>query len=121
LVLKHTVTSVIAFDAHVLRWTLDDNPPDKFARHHIKEGSFYGTDTWTVDLVVRLPQSGDGRLRVNYIGIQETAMWPGKKAEKEAGGRAMRLFEELDAWLDAKTGGTVDAMLLGCVGGITLV
>jgi hypothetical protein len=31
------------------------------------------------------------------------------------------LFEELDAWLDAKTGGTVDAMLLGCVGGITLV
>lgn len=114
---------MIAFDAHVLQWTLDDNPPDEFARHYIKEASFYGTDVWTVDLVVKLtaPEGGGERLRINYVGIQENAMWPGKKAEKKEGGRAMKLFEQLDEWLDVKTGGTVDAMLLGCVGGITLV
>ena len=37
--------SVIAFKVHVLKWTLDDSPPDEYARCHIKEASFYGQDT----------------------------------------------------------------------------
>ena len=111
---------VIAFDAHVLEWNLDDHPPEEFARHRIKEASFYSLDTWTVHLVIKA-HSVDDKLRVNYVGIQEKGMWPGKKAEKEGGGRAMKLFEELDQWLDVKSGGTVDATLLGCVGGITLI
>ena len=41
------IWTAVAFDAHVLKWDLDDNPPDEYARHHIKEGSFYGHDTWT--------------------------------------------------------------------------
>lgn len=90
-------------------------------RHHIKEGSFYGTDIWSVDVVFKLPPSEphDRALRVNYVGIQESGMWPGKKAEKHLGGRAMELFEDLDEWFEARMGGTVDALLLGCVGGVT--
>lgn len=115
-------TIVIAFDAHVLKWTLDNNPPDEHARHHIKEASFYGTDTWSLDLVIKLPKnSTDQTLAVNFIGLQEKGMWPGKKAVKAEGGIAMKLFEELDAWLEKKTDGTVDALLLGCVAGITSV
>ena len=125
--------SAIAFDAHVLEWTLDNNPPDEYARHHIKEGSFYGHDVWTVDLLVKFPppppppasSSTDddvsGKIRVDFVGIHEKAMWPGKKAEKAEGGRAMQLFEEFDVWLEEKTGGTVDATLLGCVGGVAWV
>lgn len=112
----------MAFDAHVLKWTLDNNPPDEFARHHIKEGSFYGHDTWTVEMVIKLPPSGaDSGVKVNFMGIHEKAMWPGKKAEKALGGRAMALFEEFDGWLEQHTGGTVDAMFLGCVGGVAVV
>lgn len=116
----------IAFDAHVLKWNLDDNPPDEVARHHIKEASFYGHDLWTVDLVIDLSPSSsdtdaDGKLRVDFVGVHEKAMWPGKKAEKAEGGRAMQLFEEFDAWLDEKMAGTVDATLLGCVGGVAWV
>ena len=37
--------SVIAFKVHVLKWTLDDSPPDEYARCHVKEASFYGQDT----------------------------------------------------------------------------
>lgn len=110
---------VIAFDAHVLKWTLDDSPPDEFARHHIKEASFYGQDTWTIDLTVKLPSSG--ALKVDYIGIGEKRMWPAKKAEKADGGRAMILFEEFDRYVEESTGGTVDVLLLGCVGGETVV
>lgn len=106
----------------MIQWTLDDNPPDEEARHHIKEASFYGHDVWTVDLVVKLPaDGGSGKLKVDFVGIHEQAMWPGKKAEKAAGGRAMQLFEALDAWLDETRGGTVDATLLGCVGGVAWV
>jgi hypothetical protein len=112
---------VIAFDAHVLAWTLDDSPPDEYARHHIKEASFYGQDMWTVDLTVKLLASSSGPLKVDFIGIGEKRMWPGKKAEKAEGGRAMLLFEELDRYVDETTGGTVDVLLLGCVGGETVI
>ncbi|GJE93217.1 M28 family metallopeptidase [Phanerochaete sordida] len=117
------IWTAVAFDAHVLSWDLDDNPPDEYARHHIKEASFYGHDTWTVDLLVKLvPEApADGRIRIDFVGIHEKAMWPGKRAEKHLGGHAMQLFEELDGWLDDSTGGTVDATLLGCVGGVAWV
>lgn len=117
------IWTAVAFDAHVLKWTLDDNPPAEYARHHIKEGSFYGHDTWTVDLLVKLAPSeqDDGKIKVDFVGIHEKAMWPGKRAEKHLGGHAMKLFEELDDWLEVTTGGTVDATLLGCVGGVTWV
>jgi len=112
---------VIAFDAHVLQWTLDDSPPDHFARHHIKEASFYGQDTWTVDLTVKISSPSLSAIKVDYIGIGEKRMWPAKAAEKAGGGRAMILFEELDRYLEESTGGTVDVLLLGCLGGETVV
>ncbi|KAA1470020.1 hypothetical protein DENSPDRAFT_774128 [Dentipellis sp. KUC8613] len=118
------IWTVIAFDAHVLKWTLDDFPPDEHTRHFIKEGSFYGVDTWTVDLVVKIPPgetSGGAPLRVNFMGARENAMWPGKARVKAQGGPAMALFERLDAWVDARTGGRVDAMLIGAVGGAVTI
>lgn len=71
---------------------------------------------------MKLPPSSEPSspplLKVNFVGIHEKAMWPGKKAEKAEGGRAMQLFEEFDAWVEQKMGGNIDAMLLGCVGGV---
>ena len=116
--------TAIAFDARVLKWSLDDNPPAEYARHYVKEASFYGEDTWSVDLVISLsdiPDPSDHSLRVDIVGIKEKAMWPGKKAEKAEGGHAMRLFEELDPWLEEYTGGTVHALMIGCVGGVVRV
>ncbi|KAF8624137.1 hypothetical protein AX17_007200 [Amanita inopinata Kibby_2008] len=118
------IWTVIAFDAHVLQWTLDDNPPDEFARHHIKEASFYGTDTWTVDLVTKLdPSSSSGGLTINFIGLEERGIWPAKQARvsAEERGAAMRMFEKFDGWLEDKTAGTVDALLMGCVAGVVVV
>lgn len=120
--------TVIAFDAHVLEWTLDNSPPEEYARHHIKEASFYGTDVWTVDMTIKWPpppnahpRSSDANgMKVNFIGIQEKRMWPAKKAEAD-GSQAMKLFKEFDAWLDEKTGGSVDALMMGCVSGQAVV
>ncbi|THH03322.1 hypothetical protein EW145_g6351 [Phellinidium pouzarii] len=130
------IWTTIAFDAHVLSWSLDDDPPTKHARHFVKEASFYGEDKWSIDLVISLhdlpsssPSSPENMkdpeelvrphaLRVNFVGVQEAAMWPGKAADKAKGGRAMALLEELDAWLEERSQGAVDAMLLGCVGGV---
>ena len=119
---------MIAFDAHVLKWSLDDSPPDEHARHYIKEGSFYGTDTYSFDMIVKLPPSsasGSGEsnhgILVNYIGLQEKAIWPAKKSVKAQGGFSMMLFEEFDTWLETKTGGTIDALLIGCVAGVTVI
>ncbi|KAJ3545708.1 hypothetical protein NM688_g5597 [Phlebia brevispora] len=128
MVIRHPgiVWTSVAFDAHVLSWTLDNNPPDEFARHHIKEGSFYGNDAWSMDLSIKIPQPSswsteDGHIRVDFVGIHEKAMWPGKRAEKDQGGRAMVLFEEFDEWLVKEKGDTIDGTLLGCVGGVAWV
>ena len=104
---------------------MDDNPPDHFARHHVKEASFYDVSTYKRSLVIKLPESHDYStpylMRVNFIGIQENAMWPGKIDDARASGElgpAMSLFERLDKWLDEQTRGAVDALLLGCIGGV---
>lgn len=111
---------VVAFDAHVLQWSLDDNPPDEFARHLIKEVSFYGIDTYSFDIVVKVSPDApeDAGIVVNFIGLQEKGMWPAKKAVKAQGGASMLFFEELDQWLDERTGSKVDAMLMGSVAGV---
>lgn len=113
---------MIAFDAHVLQWTLDDAPPNEYTRHHIKEASFFGVDRWSVDLVLE----GTAPLMINFIGIDEAAMWPGKKAAaKSRWARSdhemMALFKRLDGWLTRETHGRVDVMLLSTVGGVVLV
>lgn len=118
------IWTVIAFDAHVLKWSLDDNPPDEHARHRLKEASFYGHDTYSFDLLIKVSEgvSDDAsRIPINFIGMQEKGVWPAKKAFKVQGGPAMAFFEELDAWLEKKTDGKVDALLVGCVGGATVI
>lgn len=95
------------------------NPPDEYVRHHVKEASFYGVDTWFIDLVYKLPSStpdspSSHLLRIHFSGIKEKAMWPCKKGEKDKGGRAMALFAD-------KFGGTVDVLVLGCLGGVVTV
>ncbi|THH28363.1 hypothetical protein EUX98_g5818 [Antrodiella citrinella] len=128
LVVRHPgiIWTAVAFDAHVVSWPLDNNPPDEYARHHIKEGSFYGYDVWSVDFVVKLQPGADAadnghKIKVNFVGVHEKAMWPGKESEKSDGGRAMNLLEDLDAWLKTEKGDVFDVMLLGCVGGVALV
>jgi hypothetical protein len=114
---------VIAFDAHVREWTLDDAPPNEPTRHFIKEASFFGVDRWSVDLVLE----GTAPLTINFIGIDEEAMWPGKKPtaaevqDRKGGHVNMALFERLDDWLTRQTGGRVDTMLLATVGGVVTV
>jgi len=111
------IWTVVAFDAHVLKWNLDGNPPDEYARHRVKEASFFGQDVWTIDLVLKVVKNEE-KLKVNFMGTQERGMWPGKMAVKEQGGVAMQLFEEFDGWFETKTAGTADAMLLGSVTGV---
>ena len=112
-------SSVLAFDAHVLQWNLDDAPPNEYTRHHIKGASFYGVDRWSIDLVLE----GTGPLNINFQGIDEEAMWPGKKAATEARGGhpMMTLFESVDNWLARETRDSVDVMLLATVAGVVTV
>ena len=62
-------------------------------------------------------------LRVNFVGVKENVMWPGKRNEEQKGkdGEVMAMFEQLDGWLEKKTQGSVDVILLGCVGGVAIV
>ena len=62
-------------------------------------------------------------MRVNFVGVKENVMWPGKRHDKREGRdmEVMSLFERLDGWLEEKTKGAVDLTLLGCVGGVAVL
>ncbi|KAF8521632.1 hypothetical protein BU17DRAFT_45701 [Hysterangium stoloniferum] len=117
------IWTVIAFDAHVLKWSLDDNPPPQFARHHIKEASFYGVNTWTVDLVMKLPDGDpEAGLKVHFVGTKESTQWPAKKSLKATGqGEGLQLLEDIHSWLKSHSDDSIDALLFGTVGGVTVV
>ena len=103
---------------------MDGNPPDEHVRHHIREASFYNTDEWSVDLVLKLDADSDSdKLRVDFIGLEERGMWPAKQARVavEERGEALALFGEFDAWLETKTKGAVDALLMGTVAGVVSI
>ncbi|KAF8748104.1 peptidase M28 family [Rhizoctonia solani] len=86
------------------------------SRHHIKEASYYGTNEWSIKLEIKVPGLGAGQfthepLKINFVGIEEKAMWPGKKNDRA--GPAMEVFERMDQWFEEKRGGVDDVMLLG--------
>ncbi|CAO1626338.1 unnamed protein product [Parajaminaea phylloscopi] len=51
------IWSVLAFDAEILEWDLPVDPPQGFRRHHVKEVSRYGTDEWSLRLLLKLPET----------------------------------------------------------------
>ena len=71
--------------------------------------------------MIKKPPTDDGKVAVTFVALQETGMWPAKAKVKAYGGPAMRLFEELDEWLNERTEGKVDALLMGAVGGVSSI
>jgi hypothetical protein len=57
-------------------------------------------------------------LAVSHSGIRRQTMWPARKND-EPRDPATRLFERVDGWLEEKYGGSIDAALMGAVGGVT--
>lgn len=117
---------MLAFDAHVVNWSVDDSPPPSFSRHYIRGGSFYGIDTYSFSLDIKVPdeENLDAPLLINFIGIREDSMYPGKRGDgiKESAnnmlGHPMNLLELLDEYLEKETSGAVDSLLMGCVAGV---
>lgn len=70
-------------------------------------------------MVIQQTPGQEKGLSINFMGIQEQGMWPGKKLD--GNGIAMGLFEKVDHWISEKTNDGVDAMLLACVAGVAVV
>jgi hypothetical protein len=110
-------TTAIAFDAHVLEWSLDDNPPAEYTRHHIKSAMFLGSDEWDIDLVLNLTTSRE--LAVSHVGVRRNAMWPARKDDVPRD-PATALLGRIDQFVEETTRGRVDPTLVSCLGGISV-
>ncbi|KZO92928.1 hypothetical protein CALVIDRAFT_540603 [Calocera viscosa TUFC12733] len=105
------IWTVISFQADVLDWDLPDAPVSGFALHKIKEASFYMAEQWSIRLTINQTTP----MLVNFIGIEEKSMWPGKREEGK--GPSMQLFAQLDKWLYEKGGAGIDVSMFGCIAG----
>lgn len=130
---------VIAFDAHVLSWNFDDNPPNEYTRHHVKEASYYGESAWRMNMVIKWPppvtanqhvlrpqvDPKNPKLTVDFSGIVERGIWPAKKkeygaaTEEEKATRlcAMGLFEKMDMRLRERSGDSMDVLFMETITG----
>ncbi|EJU00467.1 hypothetical protein DACRYDRAFT_16916 [Dacryopinax primogenitus] len=110
------IWTVVSFQAEVLEWDLPDAPVEGHALHKIKEASFYMADQWSI----RMTLNGTAPVLVNFVGIEERSMWPGKKArqgENREEKPSMRMFERLETWLEQKSDGGIDVNMFGCIAG----
>jgi hypothetical protein len=128
-VLTLRCSPVIAFDAHVLSWNFDDNPPNEYTRHHVKEASYYGESAWRMNMVIKWPPPVTARprldlknpkLKVDFSGVVEQGIWPAKKQEYDAMNEeekttrlcAMGLFEKMDMRLRERSGHSLDVLFM---------
>lgn len=114
------LTQTIAFDAHILKWSINSPPEPYLTRHHIKEASFYGVNQWTLELLIQLPAETihpeQQKLKVNFMGLVEKRGWPGKKLDGDDS-PSLEMLSMIDAYVHETSGDSVDMMLVGCVGG----
>jgi hypothetical protein len=122
-----------------LSWNLDNNPPNEYTRHHVKEASYYGESTWRMNMVIKWPppvpatrpvsrprpDPENPKLKVDFSGVVERGIWPAKKKEYDAANEeekmirlcAMGLFEKMDTRLRERNHGSMDVLFMETITG----
>ncbi|KAI8997490.1 hypothetical protein BDB01DRAFT_840777 [Pilobolus umbonatus] len=84
--------TVIAFDAQVVDWSIQDEQPLAESSHYVvRHVSGYGNEGWTMDVSVRVPESerkkaetGEWKLRFEFTALEKEA-FAGKGEERLIG------------------------------------
>lgn len=71
--------TVIAFDGHVVDWSIEDEEPLDVPSHYVvRHVSGYGNDGWTMDISVKVPESdheaalkGEYKIRFEFTALEK--------------------------------------------------
>ena len=85
--------TVIAFDGHVVDWSIKDESPLDISSHYVvRHVSGYGNDGWTMDLSVKVPEqdrklaeAGNWKIRFEFTALEKEA-FAGRGEERLIGG-----------------------------------
>jgi hypothetical protein len=85
--------TVIAFDGHVVDWSIADELPLSASSHYVvRHVSGYGNDGWTMDLSVKVPEedrklaeAGNYKIRFEFTALEKEA-FAGRGEERLIGG-----------------------------------
>lgn len=122
------IWTVIAFTADVISWDLPSSPERGQVRHHVKEASSYGIDTWELGMTLQLrgkqfeaaqrnsqrakgqrkkggpDEEADkiaGGLRIDFSGLDVNRMWHHRENQQRPGMEFVsRLNAVLPDWAD---------------------
>ncbi|OBZ86311.1 putative endoplasmic reticulum metallopeptidase 1 [Choanephora cucurbitarum] len=84
--------TVIAFDGHVVDWSIQDEAPlAEASRYVVRHVSGYGNDGWTLDVSLKVPEEdrdlaerGDWKVRFEFTALEEEG-FAGKGEERKVG------------------------------------
>jgi hypothetical protein len=73
--------TVIAFDGHVVNWSIKDEEPLPTSSHYVvRHVSGYGNDGWTMDLSIKVPEqdrkkaeAGNYKIRFEFTALEKEA------------------------------------------------
>lgn len=110
------IWTVLSFDGTVESWDLP-MPDSGRQRHHVKQVSTYGSGEHTLAMTLLVTQHDlDHGLDVDFVGIEELAMWPAMKHHPGASDRnAMKTFARLEG--EGGVGSAVDMCSNGVIAG----
>ncbi|UZJ56054.1 hypothetical protein CBS101457_005374 [Exobasidium rhododendri] len=145
---KNIIWSVIAFDAEILEWDLGMPPPVGFQRHHLKEVSRYGQDSWSVSMLLKLPVDATkstysptskkdsliresqgvpvrdpAKLWIDYSGLIADGMWPQAErlsVQEQSKYPSLSILSRMDNILK-RTHPECDSMLLSVLAAVAQV
>lgn len=95
---KNIIWSVMAFDAEILEWDLSIPPPIGWQRHHLKEVSRFGQDSWSVSMLLKLPKEAQGSSKSVPYSQQQNDGQKGAAMIREAAGVPQR--DPTKLWID---------------------
>lgn len=105
---------VLAFEAEILDWSFDFDPPNGRKRHHIKIATSIDATEVDLELAVR----NEGPLSIQWSAIDLNQMVPGTASTMGPDMPASKMLMDLDAWGTEKWDDSLDFLLYGVVAGV---
>lgn len=115
------VWPVLAFEADVVSWSFDFDPPKGLRRHHLKIVASIDQPTVDFEIDIRTQRTDDGTpktLDIHYSALDLNQMVPGTASRLGPDMPASVFLMDADKWASGKWNDSLDFVMCGTVAGI---
>lgn len=111
------VWPVLAFEAEVVNWSFDFDPPKEKKRHHLKIVASIDEPIVHFEMDVRTEEP----IEIHYSALDLNQMVPGTASRRGPDMPMSKFLIEFDEWANEKWNGSLDIVCCGTIAGIVTI